>query len=104
MVSSCSLPILSRRSGDARDGDFADARAPQNQRRTFADDEKVVGLDVAEAEAMSDADEVELMLRALNAMVPVPKRRRTRDRLPDAEDDVARGEREGGRERREEKR
>ena len=47
-------------------------------------------MDVAEAEAISDADEVELMLRALNAMVPVPKRRRTRDRLPDAEDDVAR--------------
>lgn len=102
MVSSCSLPILSRRSGDARDGGFADARAPQNQRRTFADDDKVVGLDVAEAEAISDADEVELMLRALNAMVPVPKRRRTRDRLPDAEDDVARGrEKEGGREERE---
>ena len=69
-------------------------------KRTFADnDEKVADL---EAEAIIDAaDEVELMLRALNAMVPVPKRRRTRERLPDAEDDVARGgakEEEGGRE------
>ena len=44
-----------------------------------------------DAEAIIDADEVELRLRALNAMVPVPKMRRTRERRPDADDDVARG-------------
>ena len=59
--------------------------------------------DVADFDdAISGADD-EVELRLLNAMVPVPKMRRTRERRPDADDDVARGEkgregREGGQE------
>lgn len=61
-------------------------------------------MDDAEAIFDAAADEVELLrLRALNAMVPVPKMRRTRERRPDAEDDVAkRGV--GGREKEEDER
>ena len=47
--------------------------------------------DVADFDdAISGADD-EVELRLLNAMVPVPKMRRTRERRPDADDDVARG-------------
>lgn len=77
---------------------------PRVLQRTFPVDEDVVVVDLDDAEAIIDVadDEVELLLRlrALNAMVPVPKMRRTRERRPDAEDDVAkRGV--GGREKEE---
>ena len=89
MAFSCSLPMsTASAASDASPGEVSmranELLSPPIQ-HTFATK------DVADFDdAISGADD-EVELRLLNAMVPVPKMRRTRERRPDADDDVARG-------------